>query len=357
MVRPAYDSPSLPITWKRLEYCAGANEYVQIDPSVKQEIVKFYQENPEQARAQFGDEPFELKNILDHWVRSTNPDLHVIPTDTVYVTIDKEAVRKSGMLLQGDSIPDRMVISLKGKGALYKGDLMMLEMIAHANWTRPIYVALTVGAENYMNLGDNFVQEGLVNRITPFTTNINGKPVPGMKTFDTDKVYDNVINHFKFGGLSAKGIYLDETVMRMCFTHRRLLSQLALSLVNEGKDKKAAQVLELCAKEIPTYNVPHDYQSGSLELARAYAGIGQKTKAMEIIRQLWQKSAQYLSWYCSLDGGRFNSSQRECMYHLYLLQQEEQLAELVDAKQAQQLAAQFAQLAGLFQSKGGSMNY
>ena len=60
--------------------------------------------------------------------------------------------------MASDSIPDKMVISLKGKGALYKGDLMMLEMIANANWTRPIYVALTVGAENYMNLGDNFVQ-------------------------------------------------------------------------------------------------------------------------------------------------------------------------------------------------------
>ena len=81
----------------------------------------------------------------------------MIPTDTLYVTIDKDAVRKSGMLMASDSIPDKMVISLKGKSALYKGDLMMLEMIAQCNWTRPIYVALTVGSENYMNLGDNFV--------------------------------------------------------------------------------------------------------------------------------------------------------------------------------------------------------
>jgi hypothetical protein len=357
MVRPAYDSPSLPITWKRLEYCAGTNEYVQIDPSAKQEIIKFYQESPEQARAQFGDEPFELKNILDHWVRSTNPDFHIIPTDTVYVTIDKEAVRKSGMLLQGDSIPDRMVISLKGKGALYKGDLMMLEMIAHANWTRPIYVALTVGSENYMNLGDNFVQEGLVNRITPFTTNIDGKVVPGMKNFDTEKVYENVMKRFKFGGLNAKGIYIDETVMRMCYTHRRLLSQLAINLVNEGKNDKAAKVLALCEKEIPTYSVPSDYQSGSLELARAYAAIGQNAKAMELIAQLWQKSTQYMNWYCSLNASRFSSSHRECMYHLYLMQQEAELAMLIDEKKGQQLDSQLQQMAVMFQSKGGKLGY
>ena len=86
------------------------------------------------------------------------------------MTIDKEAVRRSGMMRPGDSIPDRMVISLAGKQALYKNDLMMLEMIANCNWTRPLYVAITVGSENFMNLGDNFVQEGLVNRITPFST-------------------------------------------------------------------------------------------------------------------------------------------------------------------------------------------
>ena len=136
MVRPAYDSPSLPITWKRLEYCAGTNEYVQIDPRMKSEILAYYAKNPTMARQQFGDEPFELKNILKYWVRSANSDLHFIPTDTLYMTIDKEAVRRSGMMIQGDSIPDRMVISLKGKGALYKGDLMMLEMIANANWDR-----------------------------------------------------------------------------------------------------------------------------------------------------------------------------------------------------------------------------
>ncbi|MFW5626681.1 MAG: DUF2723 domain-containing protein, partial [Segatella copri] len=182
MMRPAYNSPSVPITWPRLDFCSGTNEYVSVEPETKKQILEFYKQDPENAKKQFGDEPFELKNILKNWVRSKNPDMHFIPTDTLYVTIDKEAVKKSGMMMASDSIPDKMVISLAGKSALYKGDLMMLEMLAQCNWTRPLYVALTVGEENYMNLGDNFVQEGLVNRITPFTTN-----KPGAKNFDTEK--------------------------------------------------------------------------------------------------------------------------------------------------------------------------
>jgi len=349
MRRPAYDSPSVPISWSRLEYCAGTNEYVQIDASLKGQVEELYRQNPEEAKKQFGEKPFELKNILKYWVRATNKDLHVIPTDTVYVTIDKEAVKKSGMMMASDSIPDQMVISLKGKNALYKGDLMMLEMIAQCNWTRPIYVATTVGAENYMNLGDNFVQEGLANRITPFTTN-----APGTKNFDTEKTYNNVMNKFKFGGVDKPGIYLDETVMRMCYTHRRLLAMLAMNLVQEGKDQKAKDVLEKCEKMLPSYNIPHDYQSGSMDLARAYALTGQVKKSQELVDQLWRKSAEYLLWYCSLDGQRFDSSQQDCMLHIYILNQVLDLQSALDEKKAQEKEKQFQAMNKIYEAKGGT---
>ena len=349
MRRPAYDSPSVPITWSRLEYCAGTNEYVQVDPSLKEQVIEIYQQSPEEAKKQFGDEPFELKNILKHWVRSKVKDFHVIPTDTVYVTIDKEAVRKSGMMMAADSIPDRMVISLKGKSALYKGDLMMLEMIAECNWTRPVYVALTVGSENYMNLGDNFVQEGLANRITPFTTN-----APGAKNFDTEKTFNNVMNKFKFGGVDVPGIYLDETVMRMCYTHRRLFASLALNLIQEGKDEKAKQVLDKCEKELPDYNIPHDFQSGSLDLARSYAITGQKQKAQQLINRLWNKSSQYIQWYCALDGSRFSMSHQDCLVQLYIMQHILDVQDLVDEKRAEKMEQQLQGYMALYESKGGN---
>ena len=357
MRRPAYDSPGLPITWSRLEYCSGTNETVQVEPRLKGEVIKYYQKRPDEARQQFGDEPFELKNILKYWVRSKNKELQVIPTDTVYMTIDKEAVRRSGMMMQSDSIPDRMVISLKGLNYLDKSKLMMLELIAESNWERPIYVAYTVGQENYMNLGDNFVQEGLANRITPFTTNIDGRPVSGMTDFDTEKTYDNVMNRFKFGGINAKGIYLDETVMRMCFTHRRLLVKLATQLVLEGKNDKAAAVLERCEKEIPTYNVPHDFQCNSVEMARVYHVLGKKEKAMEVVDDLWKKSSQYLNYYTSLDTRSFKNSEQSCRVHLYVLNALVELLESIDPELQQKYLAEEHALIQRYMSKGGTLGY
>ncbi len=355
MRRPAYDSPSVPITWERIEYCAGTNEYVRIEPEMEAMVREYYQEHPDEARRQFGDDPFELKNVLKHWVRSTNSDLHVIPTDTVYMTIDKDAVRRSGMLIAGDSIPDRMVISLKGKSALYKGDLMILEMLAECNWTRPIYVAVSVGEDNYINLGDNTITEGLAYRITPFTTSIGGRPVPGMKNFDTEKTYDNVMHRFKFGGIDKKGIYLDETVMRMCYTHRRTMAKLAMELMNEGKDKKAAEVLRYTAKVIPAYNVPHNYSSGSLDMARVWGMLGQKQEAMDIIGKLWLNSIQYMRWYCSLEGMRFESAENDVLMHFYVLQQVASVAESIDRKWYEKHLPELTTLADIYQQKGGQL--
>ena len=350
MKRPAYNSPSVPITWPRLDFCSGTNEYVTVEPGAKQQILEFYKQNPEAAKKQFGDEPFELKNVLKYWVRSKNPDLHIIPTDTLYVTIDKEAVKKSGMMMASDTIPDKMVISLAGKTALYKGDLMMLEMIAQCNWVRPIYVALTVGEENYMNLGDNFVQEGLVNRITPFTTN-----KPGAKNFDTEKAYHNIMTRFKFGNLKQKGLYIDETTMRMCYTHRRLLAQTALQLLSEHKNKKAIDILKKADVEIPDYNVPIDYMSGGLDMARGWILAGQKQKAAEYVGKVWKTASQYLSYYLSLDANRFAQAQNDCIRQIMIMQSTCEVASMVDQKTAKKYEDQLNKLYTLYHGRGGQM--
>ena len=350
MMRPAYDSPSVPITWPRLDFCSGTNEYVSVQPEAKQQILEFYKQDPENAKKQFGNEPFELKNILKYWVRSKNPDMHVIPTDTLYVTIDKEAVKKSGMMMASDSIPDKMVISLAGKSALYKNDLMMLEMLAQSNWTRPLYVALTVGQENYMNLGDNFVQEGLVNRITPFTTN-----KPGAKNFDTEKTYHNIMTRFKFGNLKQKGLYIDETTMRMCYTHRRLLAQTALQLIAEGKKQKAINILKKADVEIPAYNVTLDYMSGALDMARGWLMTGQKAKGKEYVEAVWKNASQYLNYYLSLSNDRFLQSQNDCIRQIMIMQSTCDVAGMVSPQLEQKYQKQLNNLYTLYHGRGGRM--
>ena len=348
MKRPAYNSPSLPITWPRLDFCSGTNEYVRVQPELKEQVLQFYKENPEEAKQQFGDDPFEVRNVMKYWVRSKNADMHVIPTDTLYLDIDKEAVKRSGMMMASDTIPDRMVISLKGKSALYKGELMMLEIVSQANWTRPVYVATTVGSDNYLNLGDNFVREGLANRITPFTTN-----APGAKSFDTEKTYNNVMNRYKWGGLEQKGLYIDETVMRMCYTHRHLMADLALQLIAEGKTDKALNVLRKSEKVLPSYNVPNTYLSGAADLAKAYALLGKKNDAQRIIDQVWKDSKQYAQWYVGLEGNLFTMSQNDVLKYIYIMQATADVEGLISSTKAEKMLSDINAIYVYYQKKGG----
>ena len=349
MKRPAYNSPALPISWPRLDYCSGTNEYVRVNPAIKAQVLDFFKHYPEEAKKQFGDEPFELHNIMKYWVRSKDEDMHVIPTDTIYLKIDKEAVKKSGMMMACDSIPDHMVISLAGKTALYKGELMMLEIIAQCNWTRPVYVATTVGEGNYLNLGNNFVREGLANRITPFTTS-----AAGARKFDTEKTYQSVMHRYKWGGLEKPGLYLDETVMRMCYTHRHLLNDLALQLIAEGQLEKAKNVVQLSEKVLPAYNVPYTYISGATDLARAYALLGMKDKAMKIARAVLLNNKQYACWYLSLSKDRFLMSQNDVLRNILMMQNTADVMALIDQKAADKVLNDCQTLYKLYLSKGGT---
>ena len=313
MKRPAYDSPAVPIHWSRLQYVEGTREGVAVRPGMLEQVINYYKDDPAAMREALGDNPYELRNIIDKWVLNDNPELQIIPTDSIVFAVDKEAVRRSGMMLAGDTIPDFMHISLKGKRAVYKSEMMMYEMLAQCNWERPLYVATTVGPDNYGSLGNYFVQEGLVNRITPFNTKANGQ------NMDTDRMYDNMMNKFKFGGLDKPGIYLDETVMRMCYTHRRAFAQLALRLLQEGKTDKVAKLIDYAEQVISPENVPHNYPSGSLDLARVSLRVKKADHAINLSRAVAQGACEYIEWYLSLPTSILLRDDRDCMYYMYQL--------------------------------------
>ena len=361
MKRPAYDSPSLPITWDRVEYVEGTNEYIQIRPEIKKTIDALYAQadssgNPEALQNihnEFGEDPYELKNILKYWIRSDKEGLHVIPTDSIVIKIDKEAIRRSGMKIPealGDSIPDHMNILLRDdngnpKRALYKSELMMLEMLANANWERPMYMAITVGRENQLGMDKHFVQEGLASRFTPFETKKLGA------TIDSEKMYDNLMNKFKFGGIDKPGIYIDENVMRMCYTHRRVFAQLIEQLMKEGQKDKALAVLDYAEKMIPAYNVPYDWQNGAVQMAEAYYQLGQTEKADKIMDALANKAIEYMTWYLSLDDSQFFVSTREFEYHIALLNEELKLMEKYKSKLSENYSGKLDELYGMYVSR------
>ncbi|MBP3219174.1 MAG: hypothetical protein J6M37_01725, partial [Prevotella sp.] len=176
-------------------------------------------------------------------------------------------------------------ISLKGKKGLYKNELMVLDMLLQANWERSVYMSISMGSDILPFLRDHLVLEGLAYRISPTATT---------QRIDVERLYDNIMHRFRYGGLSTKGIYVDEDVKRMANTHQLIMGVLIDSLLQRGDLKRAVNVCHKWQKEMPQENVP--YTEYALSMARCYYMAHQPEKGDEIVSSLLRRSDEWLSW-------------------------------------------------------------
>jgi hypothetical protein len=114
--------------------------------------------------------PYNLKKAID-FVESDDINnkfenggkyYDYIPATSFYVNVDSMQVMKNKVIPIRDTA--RLTKTIKwtiGRSYLTKNDLMVLDLIAHNNWKRPIYFAVTTGAEAYLGLEDYFQLEGL----------------------------------------------------------------------------------------------------------------------------------------------------------------------------------------------------
>ena len=265
MKRPAYNSPALPISWKHKDYQAGKRDYIFIRPELKAEIQQLMVQNPDKAKKLLGEQPFELRNIISKWILNDQEEMQCIPTDSVTI---------------GD-----MTISFKDKKVLYKNDLMVLEMLSHADWSRPIYLSISTGPNLLSFLRDHLVLEGLAYRISPSAKH---------QRIDVERLYENVMYRFRYGGLSTKGIYVDEDVKHLANTHQLVMSILIDSLLQQEDTKRALAVCRKWQQVMPAENVP--YTNDALSMAHCFYLTHHAKQGDEIVNNLLRRSEEWLSW-------------------------------------------------------------
>ena len=184
-------------------------------------------------------------------------------------------------------------ISLKGKQGLFKNELMVLDMLLQANWERPVYMSISMGSDILPFLRDHLVLEGLAYRISPTATT---------QRIDVERLYDNIMHRFRYGGLSTKGIYVDEDVKRMANTHQLIMGVLIDSLLQRGDLKRALTVCHKWQKEMPQENIP--YTEYALSMARCYYMAHQPEQGDEIVSDLLRRSDEWLSWINTIKSSR-----------------------------------------------------
>ncbi len=306
MKKGAYESDPLPISWTRADYIQGTRDFAHLFPMM--------------------EDPVDLKTALN-FVRSNNPetkrvpslsdqDLTYIPTQKLTYKVDKEAALRNGVVSADEEefVLDQMMIDLTSKDALGKQELIILDMLQTNNWERPMYYAITVGPDQWVKLDPYFRQTGMAYQIVPM--NVRGTA----QGIDAEKMYDNLMTKFKWGGVDKPDVYLDETVMRMCKTYRSaLFGRLAATLMAEDKNDLALNVLDKAMKVLPPENVPLD--AFATTIGDLYYELGENQKAEEIYTAILDNAFRNVNWYFRLKPGQLASVKAEIESNLYIIQQ------------------------------------
>lgn len=313
MLRPAYDSPALPLGWERKDYAMGNNDYVFIRPELKERVMALYRSEPETMHRIMGEEPFEMRNILKHWVfchtegmseddirlrkyakaliceeeyDETLPEIRCIPTDSAFVT------QPAGW---------RMSLPMTGMKLLTKGGLMVVQLLSCPENFRPLYVTTSMSLEQLPFLKPYLVLEGMLYRIVP-STDENGENV----RINTECMYDNFMHGFRYGGLSHEGVYADYDVRKMAWGHEHQMAILTDTLMRAGDMKRALALTRKWQEVFPAKNIPHD--DSALPMVKCLYRTGNTAEADSIVEGLLIRGEEWLSWIGTLSAQRRRGS-------------------------------------------------
>jgi len=308
MKSKAYESDPLPISFNHDQYVQGKRDvvYLMEDPRLKGSV--------------------ELKKALD-FVKDDDKRTKLeqadyaayIPSKKLFMVVDKAAVIKNKVVepQDYDKIVDTLKIDLSSKHYITKDELMVLDMIANNNWERPMYFAITVGRDKYMNLQDYFQLEGLAYKLVPVKTESDGGI--NMGKVDSKLMYANVMDKFKWGNMNNPKVYIDENNSRMMMNIRNTFNRLAETLVAEGQNDKATQVLDRCVELIPHKVVPYNYFS--MMMAETYFKAGKPEKGKEIINTIMTDYKEQMDYFFKLNKPMRASVDDEIQRILYFMRE------------------------------------
>ncbi len=309
MKRPAYESQSLPISPEPIVYAHSKRDYAYLLPQNTDTIT-------------MGDALEYLYSDADYTKRTEfyYGKINYIPTNknnSLFIPVDSAAVINSGTIPTewSHAIVDKIIPKWGEKSGLYMTNVASLDIIntnAQQGWKRPIYFAVTVGSDSYLGLEEYFSRTGLAYQVVPLSNYNNG--------VNTEKMYDNVMNKFRWGGLDKatpdKPLYLDENTRRMCIALRLGISELAAQLIEEGKDEKALAVLNLITEKIPSWQVPHDLSS--FDIARAYLELKEVEKGETILKEIFDNTRETVLWEQGLTPQQFRSVGSDYFRQMYI---------------------------------------
>ena len=315
MLRPYYDSEAFPVDWEEPMYKNGKRDVIRL-MSLRKDSISLDQA----MRWAETDDP-RYKRVPGY-----GEDIDYIPSKKIYMPVDKEQVLAANYVEEkyANRIVKEMNFNYGGKTYIGKHEFMLLKLLQEGNWERPLYFAVTVDPALMNTYQNYFIQEGLTYKVAPVS-----------RCVDSDKMFDNLVNRFRWGNIQDPKVYLDENNLRMCRTQRQMFGSLIRTLVNEKKYDKAQQAIDRCFEVFPKEIFPVNFMDGGLagtsDILEALYKMNKTEEARDLFDDAISRSIEGLEWVCNQTTSQQMRGMKLLSYQIQTMQTLLQLGVRYDA--------------------------
>ena len=199
-----------------------------------------------------------------------------------------------------DSIQDYLVLNISGDN-LTKFNLVMLDILAHYDWSRPLYFVsrgeTTLGLEPWLQY------DGFVYKVVPFLNDYGDRE----QTIDADALYTRIMRDYRLESLADTTVnydYQNLYTFTAVIPVRDIFATTANALIDKGEYIKAESVLDKCVEVMPDRNFPYNVamlrsvnEWSMLSIIEGYMRIGKPEKAIAIGDRMADETIQTMLYY------------------------------------------------------------
>lgn len=311
--RKVYNGDPVPFSLEEHQYQSGSLDVVYlIEQGEKPEAV-----NIKDLFRILHEQPRRLK------FNTGRGEIDFFPTKSFYLPIDSAYMVDKGIvpLEMADQIVDKIEFRIE-RNAIYKNGVLVLDLLAHNNWERPIYFCITAGDDSYFGLQDYFQLDGLAYKLVPFKTPNR----PGYTgRIDSDFLYKKIVEEFRWGNMNNPKVYLDETNRKMISNFRNNFGRLAEQLLAEGDTVRAIKTLDKAMEIMPESNIPFNFFI--IPIADAFYNAKEIEKGDKIMSRMLEIESQNLKFYFAFKGSSARNVMQDREQSLFILSRVVQVLE------------------------------
>ncbi len=262
------------------------------------------------------DNPQTRQRVSEHTT------IDVVPAKRLSIPVNKEMCLSTGLVKAEDAhlMEDTIYVEISG-GTLDKPTLMILDMLATFNWERPLYFTQPQIILPALGLMDYLQYDGYAYRFVPIKTPYSSSVMSTFGRFDTEVVYKNMMETFRYGNLADPRTHVDYftqynfNAVRVWAT----FSRLADALTQQGDTVRAVEVLDFCMETLPVSPRKFHWNYQHLSIVESYYKAGATEKGDAMLTAFAGAMKEYLDYYAEFPQRRYEQVRDDVDMKLMLL--------------------------------------